>query len=224
MTAISKDLSHRTRGKSAIFLFLFLAGGGLLADQLEMVNGDHYVGKVLSLNTNTVVWKSDILGTLNLPRDKVANITLGSAPSATLARPAARTNLQAKSFSLASPNNTAEGAAALSQLRSNSNLIHQVEAQFLGDADPAAKDKFNELMGGLISGKLNIGDIRAEAKSASDQLRSLKKDTGDSTGLLDSYLAILDKFVGETEASTAATTNKAASPAKPAPSLPPAVK
>ena len=86
--------------------------------------------------------------------------------------------------------------------------MHQVETQFLSDADPAAKSKYNELMAGLMSGKLNIGDIRTEAKSASDQLRSLKKDTGDSTGILDSYLEILDKFVAETEAYPASITNK----------------
>ena len=55
---------------------------------------------------------------------------------------------------------------------------------------------------------------RAEAKSASDQLRSLKKDTGDGTGILDSYLEILDKFVAETDSYSASATNKGPSATK----------
>jgi len=200
-------------------LLLFFAPYAVRADQLEMVNGDRYVGKILSLNSNTIVWKSEVLGTLNLQRDKVANISFGSSTVVSATRPAVRTNFQAKAASLSTANTNLQGAASLSQLRSNSNLIHQVETQFLGDADPAAKAKYNELMSGLLTGKLNVGDIRAEAKSASDQLRSLKKETGDSTGLLDGYLEILDKFVAETESegSYSSTTNKSLLTPKPAP-------
>src|SRR5437867_4355836 len=63
-------------------LALFLAACGACADQLEMLNGDHYVGKVLSLNTNTIVWQSDVLGTVKLPRNKVLSINLGSGATA----------------------------------------------------------------------------------------------------------------------------------------------
>ena len=58
-----------------------LAPGRLRADQVEMQNGDRYAGQVLSLNTNTVVLQSDVLGTLRLPRAKVAVITLGAGPA-----------------------------------------------------------------------------------------------------------------------------------------------
>src|SRR5207248_190668 len=67
--------------------------------------------------------------------------------------------------SLQRSNAQALPAPELGQLRAHSNLIQQVEAQFLSGADPAAKNKFNELMGGLISGKLKVNDIRVEAKS-----------------------------------------------------------
>ena len=218
MNRISQNAGGKRLVKLALCLLLF-AACSVRADQLEMVNGDHYFGKIVSLNSNTIVWKSEILGTLTLSRDKVANISLGSSTVASATRPAARTNLQAKTASLTSASTNLQGATSLSQLRSNSNLIHQVEAQFLSDADPAAKAKYNELMGGLLTGKLNIGDIRAEAKSASDQIRSLKKETGDSTGLLDGYLEILDKFVAEaeSEASSPSTTNRSLLTPKPAP-------
>ncbi|HEU0038849.1 MAG TPA: hypothetical protein VFR76_06220, partial [Verrucomicrobiae bacterium] len=59
-------------------LVLWLAMVGLCADQVEMQNGDRYLGKVLSLTTDQLVLQSDVLGKLTLPRDKVALITLGA--------------------------------------------------------------------------------------------------------------------------------------------------
>src|ERR1039457_6289531 len=50
-------------------------------DQVEMQNGDRYAGHVVSLNTNTVVLRSDVLGTLRLPRSRVAIITLVPGPT-----------------------------------------------------------------------------------------------------------------------------------------------
>src|SRR5438309_1527431 len=99
------------RARLALASLLLFVSFALRADQLEMTNGDHYNGKVLSLNTNTIVWKSDILGTLNLPRDKVANISLGSAPGTNLARAPLKPH-SAQASSLAATN-APQGVAAL---------------------------------------------------------------------------------------------------------------
>src|SRR6266511_3578584 len=48
------------------------------SDRVEMQNGDRYFGRVLSLNTNTLILQSDVFGTVHLPRGKVALITLGA--------------------------------------------------------------------------------------------------------------------------------------------------
>src|SRR5258707_11573164 len=61
-------------------LALAVAMGRLRADQVELQNGDHYVGRVVSLSGETLVLQSDVLGTLRLPRGKVASITLGAVP------------------------------------------------------------------------------------------------------------------------------------------------
>ena len=88
----------------------------------------------------------------------------------------------------------------------STNLIQQVQKQFLSGAGPEANNKFNELLGGLMSGKLSVEDIRAEAKSAADQLRALQKESGEDTGFATSaYLAILDHFLQETAPSGSAT-------------------
>jgi hypothetical protein len=94
--------------------------------------------------------------------------------------------------------------------------MKQVQSQFLSGADPEAKDKFNELFGGLLSGKLNVSDIRAEAQSAAERLRAARKDLGNESGfMIDSYLAILDHFVRETAPSPPSA--PAVSPPKPKP-------
>ena len=171
------------------------------ADQVELQNGDLYTGKVISLNADTLVVQSEVLGTLLVPRGKVATITLGSnvtarATGATPApvRPPART---------AAATDVNDFSAALRQLGTNTGLIQQVQAQFLSGAGPEANSKFNELVSGLASGKVTLTDLRVQAKASADQLRALKQDLGDDAGwALDGYLSILDDFVKESEPAT----------------------
>jgi hypothetical protein len=213
-TEVSNAQGCDRAGISALLAAAMILGNvfGARADQLEMINGDHYTGKVLSLNTNTIVWQSEMFGRVTLPREKVATIKLGSGAATNLPPITSAAKAQLPSGSAALTNAAPNTSGALRQLRGQTNLIQQVESQFLKNADPAAKDKFNQLMGGLITGKLSVDDIRAEAKSAADQLRALKKESGDETGLYESYLSILDKFVRETApAAGAGSTNAAKS-------------
>jgi hypothetical protein len=189
---------------AAIFsaLLLFVAVGSR-ADQLEMQNGDRYAGKVISMTADTIVLQSDVLGKLTLPRSKVASINLGARPPAA-ARP---TN------AVPSPQTNATGA--------NTNLIEQVRKQFLSEAGPAANNKYDELVGQLFSGKFDINTLRAEAKTAADQIRALKRQGGDVGEQMNAYLAILDNFLKQTDPAApsiravpavAPTTNSAAVP------------
>jgi hypothetical protein len=77
----------------------------------------------------------------------------------------------------------------------------KVKQQFLADADPAAKAKFDEMLGDLMSGKMTVADLRVQAKSAADQLRALKKELGpEADSTLDGYLSILESFLKEVPA------------------------
>jgi len=194
-------------------LLLFAAAGWLLADQVEMQNGDRYAGQVLSLNTNIVVFQSDVLGTVQLPRAKVAVITLG-AGSATNSPPLpSLTNAQVSAPSTTPANAPPNLSPALRQLGANTNLIQQVQKQFLSGAGPEANTKFNDLLGGLMSGRLSVDDIRAEAKSAADQLRALQRESGEDAGFATgAYLAILDHFLKETAPSGSASNSSGALP------------
>jgi len=178
---------------------LFLSTICPRADQVEMQNGDHYVGTVLSLDTNTLVLRSAVLGTVNLPRGQVALITLGPGGVTNFTRAASATKRQPTASSIAITNGINDLSAPLRQLDANTNFIEQVRAQFLADAGPEANNKFNGMVSGLLSGRLTVNDIRAEAKSAVDQLKELKRDLGeDGGGAFDGYLAILENFLRET--------------------------
>src|ERR1039458_9161229 len=92
-------------------------------DQVEMQNGDRYAGHVLSLNTNTVVLQSDVLGTLRLPRSKVAVITLGSGPVTNSPSLASLTNAPVLALSTAPTNKPPKPSPAFAQLGASTNLI-----------------------------------------------------------------------------------------------------
>jgi len=193
------------------FLCLAIAGGCLVAsaDQVQMQNGDKYLGKVISMNADTIELQSEVLGRVKIPRAKVGVVLFGTnAPAAV--RPL--TNSAAGVLATASTNMTPELSATLRQLKANTNLVHQVQTQLLGGAGPEANAKFESMMSSLMSGQMTLGDLRGQAQTAANQLRAARKDLGDEAGgLLDSYLAILDQFVAETGPAGGPQTNRAIS-------------
>ena len=189
-------------------LLAVVTSGTALADQVQMQNGDLYSGKVVSLNGDTLVLQSEVAGTLRLPRAKIALLTLGTN-STPVARGSALTNRPPAVPAAVTTNvPPSEMAAALRQLGAHTNLIQRVQAQFLADAGPEANAKFNELMGGLMSGKLSLEDLRAQAQSAATQMHEARKELGDDAGvMIDGYLAILDHFLKETAPPAGISTN-----------------
>jgi len=184
-------------------IFIFVAAPRLRADMMEMQNGDRYSGKVLSVSADTVVLKSEVLGKIVVPRKKVARLTLGTTiaapkPATNVAQVAMSTNLPAAMPTAALANTNMDLSAAFRNLGANTNFIGQIRQQFLAD-NPEASSNYDELVGGLVSGKLSMADLRREAKSSADQLRQLKRDLGSDAGdSIDAYLSVLDNFLKET--------------------------
>ena len=193
--------------------------GRAWADQVEMHNGDRYLGKVLSLNTNTLVLENEVLGTVRLSREKVALITLGSRPSVRATPLPSPVNSQVGASSAARAGIATNPSPDFRKLAGHTNLIRQVQKQFLGDAGPEANQKFDELLSGLMSGTLTMDDLRAQAQSAADQLRALKSEGGEEAGFAtDTYLAILDRFLkGSAPAGTQTNAPPPPPAAKPSP-------
>ncbi len=168
---------------------LFCGAVSALADQVEMQNGDRYTGKVLSLDDKSLVLQNDLLGRISLPRAKVAVVQLGPVAAKSLTNWASKTSAAALTNSIAA------------DLASHSNLIQQVQRQFLSGAEPEAQQKFNTLVSGLLNGSITVEDVQREARTAADQVRALKKELGpDGSFALDGYLAILDQFLKEAPA------------------------
>jgi hypothetical protein len=192
----------------AALLFLW-TGKSSLADQVVMQNGDSYNGKVLSVTTNVLILQNDNLGTAVLPRAKVAAVGFGTVAAAPPPAPANALPVRQPG---ASATNAVSDPAALRGIRDQTNLVQLVQSQILGSAGPAAVNKYNEMLDGLSTGKIDLNNLRQQAQSAADQLRSLKQDAGpDAAGDVDAYLAILDNFLQETAPGSAAT-NSASPP------------
>jgi len=191
--------------------FLLMAAPLLRADLVEMQNGDRYFGKVLSVSADTVVLESEVLGKINVPRKSVANLAFGTNTAApeTAARSAqvsVPTNLPSAASLPALAGTNADLSAAFRNLGANTNFIRQIREQMLA-GDAGAASNYDAMLSGLMSGKLNINDLRREAKSSADQLRALKRDLGSEAGdSLDSYLDVLDNFLKETAPAPASDT------------------
>jgi hypothetical protein len=163
-----------------------------------------------------VVVQSDVVGTLLVPRSKIASIVLGTNAVAKRIQIPVAAAAQTLKSPAPSASANADLSTAIQQLRANTNatrqIQQQVQQQFLAGADPQATEMFNQMVGGIMNGSVNVDDIRRQAKSAADQLRAAKKEFGDEAGFaIDGYLAVLDGFLRESATTSGATTNAPAS-------------
>jgi hypothetical protein len=89
--------------------------------------------------------------------------------------------------------------------------VQQVRAQFLAGASPETNEKFTQMLNDLTTGKMSVGDLQAQARSAATQLRALQKEAGEDSGTIDLYLSVLDGFLKEVDSAGGGTS----APAKP---------
>jgi hypothetical protein len=196
------------------------------ADLLELVNGDHYSGTVIALTRTNLEFQSDIQGLVKIPRDKIASIKLRDVtPKSIVKVPlSSSSTVPGATNSAVSPNPADQTDAVIQQMRQQGldpNMMNQVQQQILGQTSPEATRMFNDTMQGLMAGTINVGDIRAQAQKAIQDIQVAKKDLGgdsSATELLNGYLGILQKFVEETGTPAPSTPV-----AKPAPSATPPV-
>ena len=96
----------------------------LHADQVEMQNGDRYFGKVVAMTGETMVLRSDVLGTVTLPRDQVAQVTFVAPMITNATRGAAFTNLFLRGTPLT--NSNPHRLPALTKLTEGTNAVLHV--------------------------------------------------------------------------------------------------
>lgn len=213
-------MSSVLRLNRAAALIVLIATSALPArcEILLLNNGDQYRGKVLGMNASNILFQSEVQGRVILPRNKVAQIILNEAAVAKAATNAA-VKPGAGAVVMAGPPTAAgspAGDSVTDEMRKQGidpKIINEIQGQIFGKASPQAAAKFDELMNGVITGRLGVQDIRAEAQKTISQVKAMKKDLGDDAGdLLDGYVAILEKFVADSEDSG----SQVVTPAKPA--------
>ncbi len=200
-------------------ILMFVGAPRLRADLVEMQNGDRYAGKVLSMSADTVVLDSEVLGKINVPRKRVATLMVGTnavmpkVAANIIVRAPGSTNFSAAAPAAALANTNVDLSAALRRLGGNTNFVAQIRQQMLAGS-PEAASKYDELVNGLMSGQLNLNDLRNQARSYADQLREMKRDLGPEAGdSIDAYLSVLDNFLKETADQPMQAKSQAKSPA-----------
>jgi hypothetical protein len=180
------------------------------ADTVHCVTGDQIRGKLIAVTESEVRVKSEIAGLLTIPREKVLSIAFDRV--AISPRPL---SLTPSPLNASPTNTTAELNKALQQV--DPAQIAKVQEEFLSTATPEAQAMFRETLQGLMSGKINVQDIRTQAQDALKQLNELSADLGDDevSGLIGTYGALLQNFLKQT---APASTNSSAvtTPTRPA--------
>ncbi len=122
------------------------------------------------------------------------------------------------------PAGAGQGAAAgtpqdaVAQLKGlDPGLTKQLQQTFPLMAAPPVQKYFKDTVGGLITGKINLQDLRKQAIAVRKQIDDLDKDLGpEAKAALAPYSSILDHFIRETAPPAQASPNTAAKPGTPA--------
>lgn len=166
------------------------------AETVELLNGDLVHGKVLALDADVLTLSSETFGQLKIKRESVARIVLHDRgqrgePKSTADEP------RSPLGRVQSPQEV------LKQLKSDGGIseadMKAVQQKFPLLATPEVKGYVSDRLTGLLSGRLDILDIRKEAIDAVDQIKDVQKDLGPQATALNGYLSILEHFIRETE-------------------------
>lgn len=203
--AFHRRVRNVFRFSTSTLLMAGIATIVLRGDVIELGNGDRIHGSVLGVDDETVRVRSEIQGDLALPRKHVTLIRFGTAPAAGTPQAAARPDASGLPGATPAPAANLDADAALTPQLSglDPRTIEMVQRQFLSSAGPEANQQFNEMVSGLLGGKLGVQDIRLRAQESVEQLKQAKGDLGDDAGeLLDGYLRILEGFLDQTAPAT----------------------
>ncbi len=185
--------------------------GVCAADTVQLHNGEVLRGSVLSLDAKQVRIHSESLGDLAVDRGKIDAIYFGNRTASPTVAPSTSSTPQAAAPTPKSPEEilkmlgqgpsggTPEGAIEELQKKGlNPGTMSELQKQFPLLLTPEVQNYFNDTLGGLASGKLDLQDLRKQAVHARDEIDKLQKELGPEASVLNPYRSILDKFIRET--------------------------
>lgn len=166
-------------------VLLALACCAARADVVECDNGDRYNGKVLSMDEKEVKLQNDIAGTITIPRVRIVGI-------------------QFRQMQARVANRAATNAAAISAQPPTWDAaeLERIQNEYLATATPEANQMFQQMVQGMQSGQINLGDLRARAAATLRDLRAAQKESGEDAlgGILETYGEVLESFLQQTAA------------------------
>ncbi|MGV3774173.1 MAG: hypothetical protein ACO1QB_14830 [Verrucomicrobiales bacterium] len=196
--------------RSAFSFRSMLLGATLLAatasaEVITFENGDQLKGSVVSLNATELKFQNANLGLVTIPRDKIASIILKEDSTKQGSRNAGTNRSEG---GLNAPPRTNDPIAQM-QGGIDPRILEQVQKQFLDGANPEANAMFNETLSGLMSGRINLNDLREQARTTLDELKKVQNELDEEdTALLGLYSGILEGFIAQGTNATSVATNR----------------
>ena len=176
-----------------ILLLSFILGHSIThtrAETIYLINGDQIQAEVVSMDKQSLSLQSEILGTLNISRNKVARIDFVQLPGM-----AVNTNAPQAKQTPAQPSLPSSIPGILSSTNQD-QLIQQVQQQMLTTAGPEANEMYQQLVQGVMAGSVNVPQLKSMAQDTVNQIEELQAELGEDVGFaLDGYLGILKGFI-----------------------------
>lgn len=189
-----------------ILLLTFILGQFTISTQAEtiyLINGDQIQAKVVSLDEQSLSLQSDILGSLTIPRSKVARIDFVQLlPGAALSGRATQ-GIHAPATAQTTQPSLPTSIPGILNTADQDQLIQQVQQQLLTTAGPEANEMYQELVQGVMAGSVNVPQLKSMAQDTVNQIEELQAELGEDVGFaLDGYLGILKGFIQKAERQT----------------------
>jgi len=185
-----------------ILLLTFVIGhiaASSRAETIYLINGDQIQAKVVSLDSQSLSLHSDILGTLSIPRSKIARIDFVQFQN-TAANRSMPQGGQAPATRQAAQPSLPSTIPGILNAGDQDQLIQQVQQQLLTTAGPEANEMYQQLVQGVMAGSVNVPQLKSMAQDTVNQIEELQAELGEDVGFaLDGYLGILKGFIQKAE-------------------------
>lgn len=189
------------------------------AEVIHLDSGESIEGELLEMKGGIIKVRHEILGDIELPRNRVRAIIVGDPVTGKAITPDGKDvkpetpkevieRMTNPNFGPGKVKDLERGAKRLptpqdvvEQLRREGVdpvLKDQLHMMLPGFGAPKVQDYFNGSVQGLMNGSLSINDIRDDAINARDQLQQVMDDLGPDAVALQGYFGILDNFIKKT--------------------------